>query len=132
MTTELRSARAVSHMSPETRYVHARLEEWAAHNRDRFAQAWPAVTVLGRVAEFGPMGASQGSQAPDNVPQSVTNIERAVLKLGEIDRKVITQYYTRWSMLRIMARKCGMRDREFQRVLDRARFRIHGYLSAIE
>ena len=94
MTTETRSPVAISRMSPETRYVHARLEEWAQHNRDRFCpELYPSVTVLGRVMEFRlDGGVVQGSNAPDNVPESVANIERAVLKLGEIDRKVIKQY----------------------------------------
>lgn len=133
MTTEIRSARAMSHMSPETMYLHHRLDRWGQFYRDSVLHALPGVTLLGRVIEYGPMGASQGSGGSTlSVPQDVANVELAYLSCGEIQKEALRSYYLMGGPLEVMARRCGMKVLEFQRALGKGRVRVGGYLAAIE
>lgn len=128
MTLE-RDGRAMNHMDPETKLVHARLEQWARWARDHALQPFPVRTVLGRVIEEGPAAGSPSGGAPE-WPAEVAEVERAVLALGDIDRSVIRQYYLEWGPPEAHARACHMSVRRFRSALRRARWRLSGWLSA--
>jgi hypothetical protein len=127
-----RSTKAMNHMDPDTKFVHARLEEWARWAKESEIRAWPSITLLGRVIEQGPTGSGQSGRPPTDMPEQVASIDRAVCKLGDIDRGVVRTYYLKWEPINVMARRNSMRVLQFQRVLRRARWRIMGYLDAVE
>jgi hypothetical protein len=118
-------------MDPETRVVHGLLEAWGKTCGDRF-KPWPSRTLLGKIIDYGARGAAQASHAVDTIPDEVANVDAAVSRLGQIDKKVIVAYYTRYDPPEIVARKLHMRYRMFQAVLRRARWRIGGYISALD
>lgn len=122
----------MNRMDGETKIVHERLEAWGRWARDSEVRAWPKTTLLGRVIEQGPMGASQQGKPPINIPDQVAVVDAAVCRLGAIDRGVIQTYYLRWEPIEVMARRHKMRVRQFQNVLRRARWRILGFIEARE
>lgn len=119
--------RVRSRMSGDTLLTHMRLEAWGRWSRDKLAP-WPTRTVLGRMMDEGP-GASHETTGGE-IPEAVQQTDRAVAHLGEVDRRVIRVYYTEWAPLEVMARRLKMRPRQFQAVLNRARWRVSGYLAA--
>lgn len=126
-----RDKRTMNHMDPETKAVHVRLELWASHTRGEL-RAWPAVSMLGRLIEQGPTGAGQQGRGPTSMSEEDAATDAAVARLGDIDRRVIEVYYRSNISKEDAARSCRMRLRQFQNVLRRARWRIGGFLSAIE
>ena len=127
-----RDRRCANNMDPETREVHARLEGWARWACGEEIRAWPAVTLLGRVIEQGASGAGQSGRPPISMPDHIAHVDAAVAKLGAVDKLVIRIYYGPPDPVEAMARKAQMRVRQFQSVLRRARWRISGYLAAME
>ena len=127
----MRDVRA-NRMDTETRIVHERLEQWGRWAKDSEAKAWPEVTLLGRVMEQGPSGASQQGKPPVRIPDAIAVVDAAVCRLTGVDRSVIQTYYLRWEPIEVMARRHHMRVRQFQNVLRRARWRILGYIDAAE
>jgi hypothetical protein len=125
-----RDKRVMNHMDPETRVVHARLEAWGAWAKESEAHAWPSVTLLGRMIEQGP-GAGQSSKPPIAMPDEIAAVDAAVCRLNAIDKKAVQLYYIRWAPLEIHARNMGMRARQYQNVLRRARWRLAGYLQLL-
>jgi hypothetical protein len=125
--------RVMNNMDPDTKAVHLRLEAWGAWSRNSQPREYPAATVLARVIEQGPMGAAHsGQRLVDLMPQEVARTERAVLRLGQIDRKVVMAYYLDWAPVEMLAPRCRMRKREFENVLKRARWRISGFIAGME
>lgn len=131
VATAERDPRYLNHMDPDTKRVHVRLEEWGKWARDTEVRPWPRRTLLGRIMDQGASGAGQ-SQAPISIPNTVAAVDAAVARLGAIDRSVVQTYYLRWEPPEVMARRLSMRVRQFQSVLRRARWRIGGYLDAVE
>lgn len=127
MTTEI-DLRALNHMSDDVKRVHGRLTEWARWARDRPVTGWPERTLLARLVEDGITGASQSGPPPVGASDEVAATDAAVRALGEIDRKVIENYYLRWEPTESLARRCRMREREFANVLRRARWRVLGFM----
>lgn len=74
-------------------------------------------------------GASQSRETEPEMPDAVALVDRAVASLGEIDRKVVKAYYLRWAPREVSAAACRMRVRQFDAVLNRARWRISGMLA---
>lgn len=130
--TAERDPRYLNHMDPETKRVHVRLEEWGKWARDAEIRPWPRRTLLGRVMDQGPSGAGESGRPPISMPNAIALVDAAVSRLGDIDRRVVQTYYLRWEPPEVMARRVGMRLRQFQSVLRRARWRIGGYLDARE
>ena len=116
-------------MAADIRIVHVRLEMWAKWARDKAPNGWPERTILGRLIEEGP-GASQCSAGVSDMPEGVAETDRAVGHLPTEDRGVIRQYYLFWAPREMMARKLRMPVTKFDSVLNRARWRISGFLSA--
>lgn len=131
MAAVMRDVRA-NRMDTETKLVHERLEQWGKWAKESEARAWPESTMLGRMIEQGPRGASQQGRPPIEIPEPVAIVDAAVCRLGEVDRKVIQIYYLRWEPIEVMSRRCDMRVRQFQNILRRARWRILGYIDAAE
>jgi hypothetical protein len=129
---EPRDKRVMNHMDGDTKLVHIRLEAWGHWSKSERLREYPQVTLLARVIEQGPMGASQSGRPPVTMPEAVAVTERAVLRCPQIDQRVLKVYYTEWAPVETMARKCSMRVKQFQNVLRRARWRVSGYIAGYE
>lgn len=121
--------RARSHMAPEIQLVHLRLEAWSRWARDKAPGGWPERTILGRLIEEGP-GASHGTGQVSDMPETVAITDRAVAHLSGEDRAVIREYYLKWAPRELLARRLKLSLRRFDAVLNRARWRVCGYISS--
>lgn len=128
-----RNSRVMNHMDPDTKLVHARLEEWARWAKDLGIAGYPKQSATEKAALYGKLGLPQEPlHKPESMmPEHVAVIDAAICKLGDIDRGVVKTYYLNWTAVEVMARKHHMRVLQFQRVLRRARWRIMGYLDAV-
>lgn len=108
-------------------HVDAMLEQWAKWGKAGLPVGWPQMTMLARVIEQGFTGASQQGPLPE-MSEAVEAVERAVLRLQNIDRRVIVKHYTFWQPIEVSARYCHMSPGRFRTVLHRARRRISDYL----
>jgi hypothetical protein len=129
--------RVMNNMDAGTKAIHMRLEAWARWCKiSPELREYPEVSMLGRVEEYGPEAVAAfmagGATTPSTMPAEVEIVERAVTRLGDIDRKVLTKYYLTWAPAEALARACRMREREFLNVLRRARFRVRCYVEAVE
>jgi hypothetical protein len=116
--------RTMNHMDPETKAVHSRLEAWGKWARDGSIRAWPERTLLKRLMDEGTSGAAQQSRPPISMPEDIALVDVAVSRLVATDKQCVQTYYLRWEPIEVMARRNGMRTRQFQNVLRRARWRI--------
>lgn len=129
----MRDARTMNHMDPETKLVHARLEEWGKWAKDiADSNGLPPITVIGRMMEYGPLGAAQAGRPPVSLPDRVAAIDGAVARLCEIDRRGIKEYYLKWQPIEVSARHLSKSVRQFQTILKRARWRIAFDLARFE
>lgn len=110
-------------MDSETRFVHSLLEQWGRWSYDSSLRAYPPISLLGRMIQYGPQGAHT-SRPPLEMPRHVAVVDGAIAKLAAPDKRVIVAYYTREEPIEACARRCRMRMRRFQSVLNRARWRL--------
>jgi hypothetical protein len=106
------------------------LEAWARWARSALGSlGWPPRTLLARIAEFGAFGAaSRGGGGALEADALCERVERAVMRLKAIERKVVTTHYLRWQPLEVSARYCGMSKGRFRTVLSAARRSVGDYL----
>lgn len=124
--------RVMNSMDADTKLIHIRLEAWARWSKSNpELREYPPESWLFKWSKYGTEGASQ-SGPPLSMPEAIEITERAINKLGEIDRTVLVRYYLSWQPLELLSRACKMREREFQNVLRRARFRVRCYVDAME
>lgn len=123
--------RCLSHMAPELRPVHVLLERWGAWVVSGQPRQWPERTTLGRVIDEGP-GASHQTAPQDAMPREIEPVELAVLSLPHLDRSVVRQEYTHWQPTEVAARRLNVSVSRYTRVLWRARWRVRGYLDAMD
>jgi hypothetical protein len=127
-----RDPRAMNHMDAETKLIHARLEEWAQHVKRRSgAQGFPTESYYHKWALL--KIAPQPGHEDEVIPDRVANVDGAVARLGVIDKSVICRFYLAWRPLGIERGITGIRNKHhFDKVLKRARWRVDGFLSAVE
>jgi len=107
--------------------VHARLEEWARWaNQGIETIGWPQATMLGRMIEEGPTGASQSGSPPITIPDRVAQVDRAVAGLEPIDKGVIRTFYFSWAPPETLWMGCiGVHSAfGFRMILRRAQWKI--------
>lgn len=126
-----RDRRTMNHMDPETKAIHIRLEQWGAETRENLS-GYPPITLLGRLIEQGPMGASQTGKPPVSLSEPAARIDCCVGKLCQIDQRVLKFYYQAQISRDVLARKMSMRERQAQNVLRRARWRVAAHLAVME
>lgn len=126
-----RDPRSVNAMDSETKLIHARLEEWARETRQHLeSRGYPKESYYHKWACLG-IQPNPGHEA-ELSPRSA-NVDRAVTRLGEIDRAVIWRFYMQWRNDGLHKGLPGVDSRHrFDIVLKRARWRVDGYLKAIE
>lgn len=122
-------AAEASVMEADTKLVHALLEAWGRWAKDVDSRGWPPMTLLSRMIEFGPQGASQQGKPPISMPDEIARVDAAVGRLCEIDKRAVIAYYTRWEPMEVLAKRLHMRERQVRRVLDRARWRLALHLT---
>jgi hypothetical protein len=124
LSLERDTRRTMNHMDPETKAVHARLEAWGKWAREGALHAWPRRTILGRLIDKDALGVDQQGKPPISMPDDIAVVDGAVARLVATDKQCVQTYYLRWEPIEVMARRNGMRTRQFQNVLRRARWRI--------
>lgn len=128
--------RSMNHMDPDTKLVHARLEEWAKWAKDMGIAGYPHQSVTEKAAKYGKLGIPQEPlhKPEPMMPDHVARVDVAVCRLGDIDRKAIRLYYLSWDVAENLARRMdrSMRWRQYLNVVRRARWRVAAYLDAIE
>jgi hypothetical protein len=131
-----RSSRTMNHMDPDTKLVHARLEEWAGWARDTGIAGYPKQSLTEKAAKYGKLGLPQEPMHKPEpmMPDHVAIIDVAICRLGVIDQKAIRLYYLNWAAPEVLARKMdrSMRWRQYLNVVRRARWRIAAFLDAVE
>jgi len=112
--------------------VDAALEAWARWAKTALAGlSWPSLTIIARVIEFGAMGAAARGASPVHpleVDELCELVERAVMRLTTIERRVIVHQYLHWQPIDVSARHCDMTAGRFRVILHRARRSIGDYL----
>lgn len=126
-----RDTRVMNRMDPETRVIHARLEEWARWAKDHGIAGYPRQSITEKAAKYGKLGIPQEPlhKPEPRMPDVVAAVDAAISKLCEIDKGAVRTYYLSWEPMESMAKRHRMRARQFQNVLRRARWRIAIYLS---
>lgn len=100
------------------------LEAWARWAKRVLGElGWPAWTLVARVIEFGASGAAtrNGITSQIEADNLCEMVERIVMRLKEIDRRVIVLQYMRWQPIEVSARLCSMTPGRFRLILHRAR-----------
>jgi hypothetical protein len=131
MNAIMSDPRRINHMDSETKLIHARLEHWAKWARGGLeGVCWPRETLLSRMIEQGPNGASQTGRPPISMPEDVAVMDAAVAKLGDVDKQVIRAYYLNWATSDVIWQQCPAIHSlsNFRAVLKRARWRLIGYV----
>lgn len=116
-----RDRRVMNHMDPQTKEMHALLEQWGRETRDRPENGLPAVTLLGRVIEQGP-GAGQPGRPPCDLSPRSAVIDALVSRLWAANREAIKLYYQRWEPMEVMARNLGVSSSQLKERLRRSRW----------
>jgi hypothetical protein len=119
-------------MSDETKRVDALLMEWARWGKGALAElGYPRETLDSRVARFGFTGAAQAG-APMEWPEHIGWVERAVLRIQQIERTVIVEEYLNQNEPReVHARRRHMSETRYGKVLERARKSVRRELLSI-
>ena len=120
--------RSLSHMAPEVKLVHMRLEIWGKWARDKVPGDWPERTILARLIEEGP-GAGQTTARVVEIPESIAETDTAVAHLGVDERRVVKAYYTQWASPDVVARHLRLKPRQMKSILQRARWRLVGWFT---
>jgi hypothetical protein len=112
--------------------VVERLEQWGRDVGQRSTPGdWPAMTLLSRLIEYGPMGASQaGAPAPLGDPK-IAETERAVAQLPPRYKRAIVAFYAQSirGNTTLCARHCHCSIRQLQDTLKHARLMISDALA---
>lgn len=109
----------------------AALEAWARWARSALSgMGWPAMTLIARVIRWGATGAASGGGAthPLEVDELCELVEKAVMRLKEIERTVVVTHYLQWTPIETGARRCHMSSGRFRTLLHRARRSVADYL----
>lgn len=113
-------------MTPETLWIDRRLERAYAYAYEPLkGLGLPRKTLLARVIEMGPMGASQcGPVTPQDEPKDVRETRRCIGMLLNIEQQVLLIEYTTYAPREVKARSVNMTDGRWKTVLHRSRRRV--------
>lgn len=127
MAMEVASMTQRAGRRPADAAIHDRLVDWGrAVGGRQLAGDWPSTTLLGRLIEFGPMGAGQpGALAPLGDPV-IVDTEHAIARLPQRYRKAIVDFYASVNRLNtsLCARRARCSNRQFQDLLKHARMML--------
>lgn len=107
---------------PKTGHADVALEAWARWARSGLAGlGWPSLTLLARVIEHGATGAAHQGGAIIEADELCELVDRIVMRLQQIERKVLVRHYLNWEPVESSARRLSMSPGRFRVVLHRAR-----------
>jgi hypothetical protein len=109
-------------------YVDSALEAWAKWGKGGIETDWPAITLLGKIADQQLTGASQRGPIPE-MGLMVFVVEKAVLRLKPVERRVVIKHYVYWQPVECSAKYCHMSPNRFRAVLNRAKNLIGEWIS---
>lgn len=114
---------AQGRMDAEFKPIDSLLMRWAMDARYDGAPRWPTVTILGKIIDQTPTGASQIGAPTETVPREIEVIDWCVAQLRDIKRKVIhIEYVTHSGRTKEQKRrKLGMSIAGWDRNLNVAR-----------
>jgi len=125
-----RDARSFNRMDPDTKLIHSRLEEWAkAVKRAAGSRGYPPESIYVKWRLSGVR--TETGHEPD-LSDREAHVDVAVARLGDIDKAVIKRYYLAWRPVKIWQVPGIPSEHRFNVVLKRARWRVDGFLAAIE
>lgn len=121
-----RDPRTMNRMDPETKFVHARLEEWGRWAKDRGIQGYPAQSLTEKAAQYGRLGIPQESnlRTEPEMPEHIAAVDAAICRLWKIGQRCVKRYYTEWQPMEIMAKKENISVSNMKEVLRRSRHLI--------
>lgn len=118
-----RDGRHRSRMHTENKPIDALLEAWGKWSRQGLAHlGFPRHAVIARVCGR--------STAPTDMPDYLLEVERAVLTLPDIRRRVIVAHYTYWQPVEVSARHCHMSTHRFRKLLRQGRDAVARWLDS--
>ena len=88
-----RDRRAVSRLEPRLRPADAACDQFGRFYLSDSPRPWSRTTMLGRLIEFGPMGASQSGMAVTAVPPLVMLVDRCFATFSPIRQHVFLTVY---------------------------------------
>jgi hypothetical protein len=122
--------RGLNAMSPETRFVHERLMGWGDWQRSELRSGSP-MSPIARMMTYGIDGAHT-SNAPIEMPSHIEAVDRAVAMLKGADHFVIVHLYCEDEPVEAIARGLRVSMENVRYTLNRARWRISGYIFAVD
>ena len=113
-------------LPPEARVVHAELTAWGHWARTAEERGFSPISPIGRMIEYGPLGAAQGGKPPVIMPPAIARIDGAIARLPPSEKSAVVAYYTHYEPVEASCKrwKKGSNVRAFQYVLRRARERL--------
>ena len=118
-------------VSKELAHVDYAIEVWARHVMGGLSHlGWPKRTLLARLIDQGPTGAAHvaGGAPVDSWPELVLIFERGVLRLKQIERKVLITHAFYNQPPEVSARYCCMSYGRYRTILHRVRRDLAAYL----
>lgn len=118
-------------MRDESKEAHIALEAWARWaNTALQGLGFSSTNIIARLIEMGAMGAAQQARgpAPMEIDQTCEIVDRAVMRLDEIEREVICRTYLLNDAAPATAEKCRLTYGYYREVLGKARQRIGDYI----
>ena len=104
--------------------AHSRLEEWARwFGRGKPVGPAQPTCTLGRVKDQRVAAGQVG--APPDLPASVEETERAVLRMSHRMRRLIETFYCEYTTMDQKAKDCGLTRNGYWRALNRARRAVY-------
>lgn len=90
---------------------------------------WPASTVLARIIEYGPLGASNSGKPPTALSSDEEEIDKILSKMPPQLKKVIVTHYTLlWLPKEEKAKECGISMSTYRNRLESAQWYIYARL----
>lgn len=119
----VRDGRYRSRMDADTKLVDALLARWGKWCRAGLSHlGLPRQAVIAQV--------TGRSTAPTDMPDDILAVERAVLTLKAIQRRVLAEHYCYWQPAEVSARWCHMSPERFRKLLHEGRKEVRKQLLA--
>ena len=109
--------------------VDVMLTKWAAETAANPVGAWPQVSIIGKLIEYGANGAGAATLAmAPTISDESAQIDAIVAKAPARLRKVIEVYYKTWDTQEVQAKRYGTSLSSFRNDLRAAQWYVYGRL----
>jgi predicted DNA-binding protein (UPF0251 family) len=114
-------------MDADVAYADSALDAWASWVRD-WLEAWPSISIIGKLIEQGANGASQCGRAIETMPEHILETDRVICRLDPFEKRVIFVYYLTYADSEVKAAQCGCSRTTFWRRVTRAQKNVYRLL----